>query len=109
VQADPKEVERQLIPVLRSGAVPPRDRIAQWSAQLVADCRELLSVVLPLAPTERDFLDRLNGCGEIIPELLTDELHLQDLLRMHPGLLWKALNVRKHLAKTIEDSNPGDQ
>ena len=97
VRADPKEVDRQLIPMLRSGIVPAGERITDWSVQLVADCRELLSIVLPLEPDERDFLNRLNGRGEIVPELLTDELHLQDLLRTHPGLLWKALNVRKHL------------
>jgi len=96
VRADPKEVDRQLIPMLRSGTIPARDRIAEWSAQLVAECRELLSIVLPLEPEEWDFLDRLNGRGEIVPELLTDDARLQDLLRTHPGLRWKALNVRKH-------------
>jgi len=96
VRADPKEVDRQLIPMLRSGTIPTRDQIAEWSAQLVADCRELLSIVLPLEPEERDFLDRLNDRGEIAPERLTDEARLQDLLRTHPGLRWKALNVRKH-------------
>jgi hypothetical protein len=63
---------------------------------LVAECRDMLSLLLPLEPQEREFLDRLNDRGEIAPELLTDDAALQVILRSHPGLLWKALNVRKH-------------
>jgi hypothetical protein len=45
---------------------------------------------------EIEFLDRLNDLGEITPELLTAEPDMQQRLRDHPGLRWKALNVRKH-------------
>lgn len=45
---------------------------------------------------EVEFLDRLNERGEIVPELLADDQDLQATIRSHPGLLWKALNVRKH-------------
>lgn len=95
VRADPGEVDQRLVPMLRGDAVPAHDRIAEWTARLVADCKDLLSFVLPLEPNERIFLDRLNDRGEIVPELLTDEVRMQELLRLHPGLLWKALNVRK--------------
>ena len=30
------------------------------------------------------------------PEVLTDDERLRDIIRTHPGLLWKALNVRQH-------------
>ena len=33
--------------------------------------------------------ERLNGKGEILPEVLTDDEHLRDIIRTHPGLLWK--------------------
>ncbi|MGH9410791.1 MAG: hypothetical protein ACRD1V_15210 [Vicinamibacterales bacterium] len=59
-------------------------------------CREILSLVLPLTSSEREFLDGLNDRGEINPELLTGDKRLQNLIRTHPGLLWKALNVRQH-------------
>ncbi len=104
VTADPGEVDRLLIPMLRGDVAPARDRVEEWSAQLLAECRELLSVVLPLEPSERDFLDRLNDRGEIVPELLTDEPALQDRIRTHPGLLWKALNVKKHMGSTGNDT-----
>ena len=43
-----------------------------------------------------EFLRRLNDNGDIAPELLTGDAGLQETIRLHPGLLWKALNVRKH-------------
>jgi len=96
VQADPLDVERRLVPLLRAGAGPARADLEAWSEALVAESRELLSAVLPLRPGEREFLDLLNGRGEIVPELLTGDTAMQELLRGHPGLLWKALNVRRH-------------
>lgn len=38
----------------------------------------------------------LNQRGEIVAEILTDDKELQATIHSHPGLLWKALNVRKH-------------
>ncbi len=96
VWADPDEVDRLLIPMLRGDVAPARGRIEEWAAQLAADCKNLLSIVLPFEPNEREFLDRLNERGDIVPELLTGEADLQELLRAHPGLLWKAFNVKKH-------------
>ena len=55
----------------------------------------MLSLVLPFEPNESEFLNRLNDRGEIAPELLTEDADLQAIIRSHPGLLWKALNVRK--------------
>lgn len=104
VQASPEDVDRRLIPMLRADVAPARDQIAGWTQQLVAECRDLLSVVLPLEPPERKFLDALNDRGEIVPELLTDEARMQDLIRAHPGLLWKALNVKKHFGPSEDDT-----
>ena len=53
-------------------------------------------MVLPLADQEREFLERLNGKGEILPDVLTDDERLRDIIRTHPGLLWKALNVHQY-------------
>ncbi len=96
VQADPGDVHRQLAPMLRGHVAPVGSDVVEWTKRLVADCRDLLSIVLPLEANEQDFLERLNDRGEIIPELLTDDTRLRNLIRSHPGLLWKALNVRKH-------------
>ena len=39
----------------------------------MTDCHELLSMVLPLTGHEREFLERLNGKGEVVPDVLTDD------------------------------------
>lgn len=95
VKADPRDVDRQLLPVLRGDVAPARERLVEWTDDLVSDCRDLLSVVLPFEPNEREFLDRLNDRGEIAPQLLTGDAALGEIIRWHPGLRWKALNVRK--------------
>lgn len=96
VRADPREVDQQLVPLLRAGAAPARAEIAAWSERLVTECRDRLSAVIPLRAEETEFLERLNERGEIAPELLTAEAEMQQRLRGHPGLRWKALNVRRH-------------
>ncbi|MEW6719722.1 MAG: hypothetical protein AB1346_04650 [Thermodesulfobacteriota bacterium] len=85
-----------LLPLLRADLAPPRNRIAEWTHQLVKDCRSLLSFALPMRPAETEFFDRLNGQGEITPELLTGDPALRETIRSHPGLRWKVFNVRKH-------------
>jgi len=95
VQTDPDHVDRELVPLLKSNAAPPRKQIVGWTERLIADCRKRLTSVLPFTAPESEFLDRLNERGEIVPELLTDDEGLQDTIRSHPGLLWKAVNVRK--------------
>lgn len=104
VHADPVEVERMLLPVLRRDTAPPKRETGAWTKRLVSECRDLLCAVLPLEPQEYEFLERLNGHGEIAPELLTDDERLQAVLREHPGLRWKAMNVRKHLGLPEADS-----
>jgi hypothetical protein len=43
-----------------------------------------------------EFLDNLNERGDIVPELLTADPKMHEILRGHPGLRWKALNVGRH-------------
>jgi hypothetical protein len=96
IDVDPADVDRQLVPLLRGPVAPRRDQTAEWAERLVDECRDLLAAVLPMSATEIEFLDRLNDRGENMPELLTDDKELQTTIRAHPGLRWKALNVRKH-------------
>ncbi len=71
--------------------------------ELAAELRERLAVVLPLRAHEREFLERLNGAGDIAPEILTSDAAMQGVIRNHPGLKWKALNVRRRLGLTADD------
>ncbi len=91
------ELRRQLVPMLRA-SVRPKDReIPEWTETLVRETRELMSAVLPLAKNEQDFLEQLNGRGEIVPSLLTDDPSMRAIIQGHPGLLWKAQNVRNYV------------
>ena len=108
IRADPDECDRMLLPLLRADLVPQKEKLREWTRQLVEDCRGLLTAVLPFAPNELEFLRRLNDSGDIAPELLTLDEAMQGIIREHPGLKWKALNVRKHRGLPPTASDPVD-
>ena len=66
-----------------------------WAEQMVEETRAALSVVLPVTAPEREFLDRLLDHSHVEPSRLTDDPELADRILHHPGLLWKAQNVRE--------------
>jgi hypothetical protein len=96
VKGNANEMQMALVPMLRSDLAPARSAVTAWVDKLVAECRERLSALLPLTDAELEFLRRLNDAGEITPELLTSDVAMQMTIRAHPGLEWKALNVRQH-------------
>jgi Nucleotidyl transferase AbiEii toxin, Type IV TA system len=104
VTADPVDMDRQLLPMLRSDLAPPRDELARWAESVVVECRRLLQILLPLNERELEFLTRLSEGGEIAPELLTPDPALQSIIARHPALLWKARKVRRHIG--VESGEP---
>jgi hypothetical protein len=92
--------------MLRLDVRPAKTEIAAWTETLVRETRELMAAVLPLAKHELEFLERLNGAGDIAPEVLTDVPAMQAIIRDHPGLKWKALNVKKRLGVAVDDQEP---
>ncbi len=110
IDVRPGEISRLLVPVLRAGVAPSRGETEAWSRRLTEECRQLVSSLLPLRDNEMEFLTRLNDSGEIAGELLSDEQRLVEILRVHPGLLWKAWNVRRHRGLDSEhDAAPDDR
>ena len=106
IVADQSEFQRQLVPMLRATVRPRPAELASWCVELVSEVRELMSALLPLEHNEREFLDRLNGNGEIVPELLCDDPGLQVRIRTQPGLLWKKLHVRQHTGAPVDSDAP---
>ncbi len=100
LKADPADVSRQLVPMLRAGLAPEPRLVKKWTEQLVAGCRDLVAYLLPLRADELEFLTELNDAGVVKPELLTGDTVLQDVIRSHPGLLWKVQNVRNFRRRT---------
>lgn len=107
VKVDVAELRSQLLPMLRAAALPAPREVVTWAERLVSECRDLISVVLPLTAAEREFIERLNGRGEIALELVTGDAAMQTTLRTHPALRWKALNVRKRLGLGGEGEEVG--
>ena len=96
VALDVQEMRQKLLALLREPEVAMMGDPAARGRRLVEECRAALGAVLPLAASEREFLDRLLEHGEVQPSLLTEDPDLADRIRRHPGLAWKALNVRHH-------------
>lgn len=106
VTVDANDVRMELVPMLRAYRAPAKCDVATWAETLVAECRERLSLVLPLNDQELEFLRMLNDQGKIAPELLTTDPAMQATIHEHPGLKWKALNVRKHHG--LDDAGAAD-
>jgi hypothetical protein len=94
VSLEIKDFEQKLLPLLRSRGVDTMNA-ASFIKGLIEDCHHGLAALLPFNAAEMEFLDRLLSKGEINPELLTADEDLQDRIRRHPLLEWKALNVRE--------------
>ena len=94
-----RTLEQQLLPLLRKGADRDIGLYDDWARRLVKECQDALGIVLPFKDHEREFLDRLLDHGQIEPSLLTQDVDLIDRIRRHPGLKWKAFNVRQFKSK----------
>jgi predicted nucleotidyltransferase component of viral defense system len=96
---DVDEIEKMLIPVLHGNtAYKEADDMQVFAQQLVNECPEELSAVLPLSVQEMEFLDRILTKGQIEPSLITEDGDLQTRILRHPMLRWKVMNVRKHFS-----------
>ena len=96
VRMDPRDAGVRLVPLLQASLAPTRGEIERWCETLVAELRERFGALLPFTPEEREFLDRINGQGEVAPELLTGDGSMQERIRTHPALICKSINVREH-------------
>ena len=94
-----EELSHQLLPLLRIRSAGGDESPASYGKRLVKECRDRLSVVLPFTDSETEFLNVLLDKGQIVPSLLTSDKDLQNRIRQHPLLEWKALNVREYKMK----------
>jgi len=90
------ELARQLIPTLRVNTAKEQESDDKYSARLVEERRQALSVVLPFSENEKVFLDLLLEHGEVDSTILTADPNLQQRIQRQPLLEWKAVNVRKY-------------
>jgi len=95
ITLDERELDRQLVPTLKSGVVAA-GQTREFGNNLVTECRDALSLLLPFTPEEMEFFNRLLDAGQISPELITDDKDLQVRIKNHPWLRWKAQNVKDY-------------
>ena len=95
VAFDPTELSSQLLPALRVGGVRGLEA-AGYGGNLVDECQQALSALLPFNDAEQAFLDLLLDEGEIDATILTSDTKLQERIQAQPLLEWKAQNVRRH-------------
>ncbi len=100
VDFDAGELTRQLVPMLRTGALREHGTLTEYERMLIENCRQALTAVLPFTEMEMEFLNLLLDNGEIDPSLLTNDIELQDRIRRHPLLEWKAINVRQYRSRS---------
>ncbi|MGO8673245.1 MAG: nucleotidyl transferase AbiEii/AbiGii toxin family protein [Capsulimonadaceae bacterium] len=90
-----QDMKTNLVPLLRSNIIATAGPLNDWSRRMVDECQEALSVVLPLYDNEMTFLNKILDDGEIHPIHITSDGEMSTRLVIHPGLAWKALNVRE--------------
>lgn len=94
VDFDIADLNQKLIPTLRASGTE-KIRQDHFGKSFVADCRNFLSGLLPFRDNEMEFLNQILDKGKIAPELMTEDIDMQERIRRHPLLEWKAMNVRK--------------
>ena len=95
ITLDAADFDQKLLPMLRMkrpGTVPS----SFFGQELLESCRNGLKALLPFNAAEIEFLNLILDKGEIAPDLLTADESLQNRIRHHPLLEWKALNVREY-------------
>ena len=95
IGVDQEELERDLVPVLRSKTLEGVPDVGLWASQIVDETKDAFGKLLPLRGHEVEFLDGLLDRGEIRAKLLTDDPEMREIIRQHPLLKWKAQNVRQ--------------
>jgi hypothetical protein len=100
LSGDIAEIARHVVPMLRGEARPDAADLDTWAVSLVERARHLLGAVVPFSQSELAFLTAVNDYGEILPELLTPNETLCEIIRVHPALLWKAQHVREYQERT---------
>jgi predicted nucleotidyltransferase component of viral defense system len=90
------KLEHQLLPLLRRTSAEENEPQIFYGKRMVKECQHALSTVLPFSDSETEFLNQLLDKGNVVPSLMTSDENLQDRIRRHPLIEWKALNVRKY-------------
>lgn len=94
-----KDIRDKLIPVLKDSQSPDTlfPSVQKWATELVNECKERLSLVLPFRNNEIEFLEQIQRYKVIRPELISDDKEFCERVGLHPLLRWRT----RQLAETV--------
>jgi predicted nucleotidyltransferase component of viral defense system len=89
----PEDYSQKLVPMLSRG-LSDIYRNPDFAIRFFKEIKERLTPLLNYSDSEIQFLELILSKGEIQPHLITEDSILQEKIERHPGLLWKAKNVK---------------
>jgi len=96
IQFDKRELQNQLIPVMRKNAVEEEESWISWTNRLLQGCKNALNFLLPFSANETDFLNQLYNHSKLDPTLLTSDQQMIEKIHSHPLLQWKIQLISKN-------------
>ncbi len=96
IQFERKELQSQLIPVLRKSMLNNGFDWFTWTNQLLETCKKALSKLFPLQENEKEFLDKLYNHGVLEATLITSDPNTIQIIDAHPLLKWKTQLIAKN-------------
>jgi predicted nucleotidyltransferase component of viral defense system len=96
IHFEKKELQNQLIPILRKDIPSNHSDWTSWTNQLVHGCRNALSQLFPLKDNEREFLDKLHDHGKLDAALIISDVHMLRKIEAHPLIKWKMQLIEKN-------------
>lgn len=93
---DFKEFQDRLLPMLSRQYLNKVSIQNEWAKEMLITVQNFLQYLFPLREHEQHFLNALLDFGEIKPELLTNDVQLQDKIKLHPAVQWSAYNIKRN-------------
>ncbi len=98
LSADRQELKQKLAMCLAPGYFANNAAADAWITESIALCSERVKWLLTYSAGEKVFLDTIADKGEIDASGLSGDDSLRSKIARMPILLWKAQNVKQHLA-----------
>jgi hypothetical protein len=96
IRLDKKDLQNQLIPVLKKNVLSTTNW-ADWTSQLLEECTRALGMLFPLHENEITFLGNLFEHGILDASLLAQDTTMVEKIASHPLLQWKAQLVSQNI------------
>lgn len=99
ITIDFKELQNRLLPMLSRNRLSCVENKGIWTKEILIGVQKSLQALLPLRANEIAFLDALLDFGEIKPEIITNDLRLQENIKSHPALHWTIFNAQRNKSR----------